>query len=152
MAIWSRIFGLTLGTDWFGNKRQRTDIEWSCACRASKQKRRHLVDRDLAEQPADLVVTDLEMPNGDGLVLIKNIRAHPRLANIPILIVSSHASDEDHQLGLEAGADGYIVKTSFDEAGLLGAVSRLLGRSAETRPGRPSLLSATTPLNGEGSR
>ena len=106
----------------------------------------------LAEQPADLVVTDLEMPNGDGLVLIKNIRAHPRLANIPILIVSSHASDEDHQLGLEAGADGYIVKTSFDEAGLLGAVSRLLGRSAETRPGRPSLLSATTPLNGEGSR
>jgi two-component system chemotaxis sensor kinase CheA len=106
----------------------------------------------LAEQPADLVVTDLEMPNGDGLVLIKNIRAHPRLANIPILIVSSHASDEDHQLGLEAGADGYIVKTSFDEAGLLGAVSRLLGRSAETRPGRPSLLSATTPLNGKGSR
>jgi two-component system chemotaxis sensor kinase CheA len=116
----------------------------------------------LAEQPADLVVTDLEMPNVDGYLLIKHIRAHPRLANVPVLIVSSHASDEDHQRGLDAGADGYIVKTSFDEAGLLNAVSRLLGRTAVTKPGRPSLLSATTrdqtpptqtlalPLKGEG--
>jgi two-component system, chemotaxis family, sensor kinase CheA len=51
------------------------------------------------------------------------------MSNIPVLIVTSRTSEEDHQKGLEAGADGYIVKTSFDEAGLLGAVSRLLGRS-----------------------
>jgi two-component system chemotaxis sensor kinase CheA len=88
----------------------------------------------LAEQPADLVVTDVEMPNLDGLALTRGIRAHPRLANIPVLIVSSHASEEDHQLGLEAGADGYIVKTSFDEAGLLNAVSRLLGRIGNGKP------------------
>jgi two-component system chemotaxis sensor kinase CheA len=87
----------------------------------------------LAEQPADLVVTDVEMPNLDGLQLIRNIRAHPRLSNIPVLIVSSHASEEDRQLGLDAGADGYIVKTSFDEAGLLNAVSRLLGRLDDAR-------------------
>jgi len=85
----------------------------------------------LAEQPADLVVTDLEMPNMDGFVLTSSIRAHPRLANIPVLIVTSRTSAEDHQRGLDAGADGYIVKTSFDEAGLLSAVSRLLGRSGE---------------------
>lgn len=84
----------------------------------------------LAEKPVDLVVTDVEMPNLDGLMLIRGIRAHPRLSNIPVLIVSSHASEEDHQRGLDAGADGYIVKTSFDEAGLLSAVSRLLGRTA----------------------
>ena len=84
----------------------------------------------LAEQPADLVVTDVEMPNLDGLHLIQSIRRHPRLANVPILIVSSHGSDEDHQRGLDAGADAYIVKTSFDEVGLLSAVSRLLGRTA----------------------
>jgi two-component system, chemotaxis family, sensor kinase CheA len=82
----------------------------------------------LADQPADLVVTDLEMPNLDGFALTSSIRAHPRLSNIPVLIVSSRASAEDHQRGLDAGADGYIVKTSFDEAGLLSAVSRLLGR------------------------
>jgi two-component system chemotaxis sensor kinase CheA len=82
----------------------------------------------LADEPADLVVTDLEMPNVDGFALTSSIRAHPRLTNIPVLIVSSRASAEDHQRGLDAGADGYIVKTSFDEAGLLSAVSRLLGR------------------------
>jgi two-component system chemotaxis sensor kinase CheA len=92
----------------------------------------------LAEQPADLVVTDLEMPNVDGFQLIGSIRAHPRLANIPVLIVSSRASAEDHQRGLDAGADGYIVKTSFDEAGLLSAVSRLLGRSGGATPRRPN--------------
>ncbi len=90
----------------------------------------------LAEQPADLVVTDLEMPNVDGFMLTSSIRAHPRLANIPVLIVSSRASEEDHQRGLDAGADGYIVKTSFDEAGLLSAVSRLLGRTGEALPRR----------------
>jgi two-component system chemotaxis sensor kinase CheA len=99
----------------------------------------------LTEQPADLVVTDLEMPNVDGFLLIKSIRAHPRLANVPVLIVSSHASDEDHQRGLDAGADGYIVKTSFDEAGLLSAVSRLLGRTAATKPGRPGSIGASVP-------
>jgi two-component system chemotaxis sensor kinase CheA len=83
----------------------------------------------LNEEPADLVVTDLEMPNLDGFQLTKSIRSHPRLANVPVLIVSSHASQEDQQRGLDAGADGYIIKTSFDEAGLLSAVSRLLGRS-----------------------
>jgi two-component system chemotaxis sensor kinase CheA len=85
----------------------------------------------LAVQPADLVVTDLEMPNVDGFMLTSSIRAHPRLANIPVLIVSSRASAADHQRGLDAGADGYIVKTSFDEAGLLSAVSRLLGRELD---------------------
>jgi two-component system chemotaxis sensor kinase CheA len=85
----------------------------------------------LAEQTADLVVTDIEMPNVDGFMLTSSIRAHPAFANIPVLIVSSRASEEDHQRGLDAGADGYIVKTSFDEAGLLSAVSRLLGRTAD---------------------
>jgi two-component system, chemotaxis family, sensor kinase CheA len=88
----------------------------------------------LSDAPADLVVTDVEMPILDGLQLIKNMRAHSRLANVPVLIVSSHGSDEDRQRGLDAGADGYIVKTSFDEAGLLSAVSRLLGRSGSVTP------------------
>jgi two-component system, chemotaxis family, sensor kinase CheA len=101
----------------------------------------------LAEQPADLVVTDLEMPNVDGFELIRGIRAHPRLANIPVLIVSSRASAEDHQRGLDAGADAYIVKASFDEAGLLTAVSRLLGRTADATPHyQNGALSLTAPV------
>ena len=101
----------------------------------------------LTEQPADLVVTDVEMPNVDGLTLIRNVRAHPRLSNIPVLIVSSHASEEDHQRGLDAGADGYIVKTSFDEAGLLSAVSRLLGRMGGETTRRHNGASAIATFN-----
>jgi two-component system chemotaxis sensor kinase CheA len=88
----------------------------------------------LAEVPADLVVTDVEMPNLDGLHLITSMRSHSRLANVPVLIVSSHGTEEDRQRGMDAGADGYIVKTSFDEAGLLSAVSRLLGRTGSSIP------------------
>jgi two-component system chemotaxis sensor kinase CheA len=84
----------------------------------------------LGDRASDLVVTDIEMPNLDGFKLTEAIRAHPRLANIPVLIVTSRTSEEDHQHGLDSGADGYIVKTSFDEAGLLGAVSQLLGRTS----------------------
>jgi two-component system chemotaxis sensor kinase CheA len=85
----------------------------------------------LAEQPPDLVVTDIEMPNVDGIELTASIRSHPRLANIPVLIVTSRTSEEDHQRGLDAGADALIVKTAFDEAGLLEAVARLLGESSD---------------------
>jgi two-component system, chemotaxis family, sensor kinase CheA len=88
----------------------------------------------LNDVPADLVVTDIEMPNLDGLQLIATMRSHPRLANVPVLIVSSHGTEEDRQRGMDAGADGYIVKTAFDEAGLLAAVSRLLGRTGNPTP------------------
>jgi len=88
----------------------------------------------LNEIPADLVVTDVEMPNLDGLQLISAMRSHPRLGNVPVLIVSSHGTEEDRQRGMDAGADGYIVKTAFDEAGLLTAVSRLLGRTGSPTP------------------
>jgi two-component system, chemotaxis family, sensor kinase CheA len=81
----------------------------------------------LAEEPSDLVLTDVEMPNMDGFALTEAIRLNAATANIPILILSSRASDADRQRGLDVGADGYIVKSGFDEASLLSAVDRLLG-------------------------
>jgi two-component system chemotaxis sensor kinase CheA len=81
----------------------------------------------LAEEPSDLVVTDIEMPSMDGFALTEAIRSHPTLAHIPVLIVSSRSSEADRQRGLDAGADGYIIKSAFDEGSLLTAVTRLLG-------------------------
>ena len=81
----------------------------------------------LSEEPSDLVLTDVEMPFMTGFELTEAIRAHATLSNIPVLILSSRASDEDRQRGLDAGADGYITKSGFDESGLLAAVHRLLG-------------------------
>jgi two-component system chemotaxis sensor kinase CheA len=84
----------------------------------------------LAEEPSDLVLTDIEMPNLDGFGLTEAIRAHPSLTNIPVLILSSRSSETDRQRGLDAGADGYIIKSGFDEGSLLAAVNRLLGARA----------------------
>jgi two-component system chemotaxis sensor kinase CheA len=82
----------------------------------------------LAEGPVDLVLTDVEMPRMDGFALTESIRANPARSNLPVLILTSRASENDRQRGMEAGADGYIVKSAFDETALLSAVERLLGR------------------------
>jgi two-component system chemotaxis sensor kinase CheA len=82
----------------------------------------------LAAAPVDLVLTDIEMPRMDGFALTEAIRGNPARGNVPILILTSRASEEDRQRGMEAGADGYIVKSAFDETALLSAVERLLGR------------------------
>ena len=84
----------------------------------------------LAEEPTDLVLTDVEMPIMDGIALTEAIRATPSLTNIPVLILTSLSSDLDRQRGLDAGADGYITKAGFDETALLTAVNRLLGARA----------------------
>ncbi|MDX6296637.1 MAG: two-component system, chemotaxis family, sensor kinase CheA [Nocardioidaceae bacterium] len=81
----------------------------------------------LLEEPSDLILTDIEMPEMDGFALTKAVRADPDLGNIPVLILSSRADEADRQRGLDVGADGYIVKSGFDEGHLLTAVTRLLG-------------------------
>ena len=82
----------------------------------------------LAERSVELVLTDVEMPRMDGFALTEAIRAHPERENVPVLILTSRSTEEDRQRGLDAGADGYIVKSAFNEAALLAAVERLLGR------------------------
>jgi two-component system chemotaxis sensor kinase CheA len=52
------------------------------------------------------------------------------LRNTAVLMLTSRAGDDDRRRGLEAGADGYIVKSAFDQAALLDAVERLLGARA----------------------
>jgi two-component system chemotaxis sensor kinase CheA len=80
-------------------------------------------DADIA-----LVVTDLEMPELDGLGLTRAIRAEASRTSLPVVIVTSRGSDEDQRLGIEAGADAYMVKSSFDQQTLLATVERLIGR------------------------
>jgi two-component system chemotaxis sensor kinase CheA len=76
----------------------------------------------------DLVVTDLQMPELDGLGLLSAIRADPDLAMLPVVIVTSQGSEDDRRRGAEAGADAYIVKEEFDQRALLETVDRLIGR------------------------
>lgn len=80
----------------------------------------------LRMQPVDLVVSDVEMPRMDGFELTGAIRKNPASANLPVVLVTALASDQDRAKGLEAGANHYIVKTDFDQGHLLAAVQRLL--------------------------
>ncbi len=70
------------------------------------QSRRYANDR----QPPDLVLTDLLMPNLDGLELVRSIRADPATQDIPVILLSAYDSEDARIAGLEAGADDYIIK------------------------------------------
>lgn len=58
----------------------------------------------------DLVVSDWNMPNMDGLVMLQNIRKDPELAKLPVLMVTAEAKKENIIAAAQAGANGYVVK------------------------------------------
>lgn len=76
----------------------------------------------------DLVITDVDMPRMNGIELLQHIRAEPSLKNIPVMIVSYKEREEDRQLGMEAGANYYITKSSFHDETLVEAVEQLIGK------------------------
>jgi two-component system sensor histidine kinase and response regulator WspE len=78
----------------------------------------------------DLVVTDIDMPRMDGIELVKHIKDDPKLMNLPVMIVSYKDRDEDRRRGLEAGADYYLTKGSFQDDTLQQAVADLIGAAA----------------------
>ncbi len=80
----------------------------------------------LATRAFDAVVTDIVMPNLSGLALTEKIRGEPKYAELPIILVTSLASDEDKRRGLEAGADAYLTKPAFDQQLLLDCLERLI--------------------------
>jgi len=64
------------------------------------------------EQP-DLIILDIMLPDSDGLEICRSLRAHPELAHVPIIFLTAKASETDRIVGLELGADDYIVKPFF---------------------------------------
>lgn len=74
----------------------------------------------------DLVLTDQNMPNMDGLTLIKSLRSLSSYQNVPILMLTTESSDEMKALGKAAGATGWLVKP-FDPKRLLDVVQRVIG-------------------------
>ena len=73
----------------------------------------------------DLVVTDLNMPEMDGITLIKEIRKMPALKFTPILMLTTEASDDKKKAGLAAGATGWIVKP-FNPEQMMAVIKKVL--------------------------
>ena len=73
------------------------------------------------------VVTDVDMPRMDGIELTRLIKNDARLRDTPVIIVSYKDREEDRLRGLDAGADYYLTKGSFQDEGLANAIANVLG-------------------------
>ncbi|WP_448207194.1 hybrid sensor histidine kinase/response regulator [Azospirillum sp. sgz302134] len=87
---------------------------------------REAVESLAALEDVDLIISDVEMPRMDGFALLQAVKGNPLTADLPVILVTSRASDEDRERGLDLGADAYIVKTRFDQNELLAGIRRLL--------------------------
>jgi two-component system chemotaxis sensor kinase CheA len=80
----------------------------------------------LRTESFDLVVSDIEMPRMNGFDLVSKIRSDPKMAELPVILVTALESREDRERGIDVGANAYIVKRSFDQSNLLEVISKLI--------------------------
>jgi two-component system, chemotaxis family, sensor kinase CheA len=80
----------------------------------------------LAGRSFDALVSDIMMPNMTGLALTEKVRQNKKYKEMPVVLVTSLASDEDQRRGLEAGANAYITKPTFDQKVFLDTLRRLI--------------------------
>jgi two-component system sensor histidine kinase and response regulator WspE len=78
----------------------------------------------------DLLVTDVDMPRMNGIELVRMLRRDPRFTNLPVAIVSYKDRAEDRAAGLEAGANAYLTKGSFQDQTFARTIADLIGEVA----------------------
>ncbi|NPV68735.1 MAG: response regulator transcription factor [Anaerolineae bacterium] len=86
----------------------------------------------IVAKPPDLIILDVMLPRLDGLSLCRMIRREPTTSHIPIIMLTARSSEVDKIVGLESGADDYVVKP-FGLGELLARI-RAIMRRAPTRP------------------
>lgn len=79
----------------------------------------------LAETPVDLIVADINMPEMDGVTLLKHLRAHDLYKKLPVMVLTASGQDEDYLIAREAGADEVLTKPASSRQ-LLEVVDRVL--------------------------
>jgi PAS domain S-box-containing protein len=80
----------------------------------------------IKDQKPDLIVSDIMMPVMDGIQLLREVKANPAIANIPVILVSARAGEESTIEGFEIGAEDYLVKP-FSSKELMARVSAQIG-------------------------
>jgi two-component system phosphate regulon response regulator PhoB len=83
-------------------------------------------------EPPDLVLLDVRMPRMDGIAVCRELRAGPRTGDLPIVMLTARARDQDRELAMAAGATDYVVKP-FSPRALVERVEAVLVREAQRR-------------------
>ena len=91
----------------------------------------------LEEHPFSLVITDVDMPRMDGVVLTRRIRANPALADLPVILLTSLDQPDERDAGLSAGATDYLIKGSIGGGELVSRVRELLADAPRVERPRP---------------
>lgn len=81
----------------------------------------------LKAAPFDLVITDLNMPNMDGLTMIRELRKLPAFTGVPVIFLTTESDGELRQQAKAAGATGWLTKP-FDPENLVKIARKVLGR------------------------
>jgi two-component system chemotaxis response regulator CheY len=85
--------------------------------------------RILPREKVDLVITDINMPDINGLELVSFIKGNPNYQTTPLVIISTESSERDRAKGLSLGADAYLTKP-FSPQDLQSLIVRFLGQEA----------------------
>lgn len=81
----------------------------------------------LEENRYDLVITDVQMPRMDGFTLTATLKKDGRFSHLPVIIVTSLESEAEKTQGLQAGADAFLLKKSFNQELLIQTIKTLIG-------------------------
>ncbi len=79
----------------------------------------------LSTTATDLVITDIHMPEINGLELVRFVKTNERLRKIPVIVISTEATEEDRERALSLGADDYLAKP-FSAAQLRHVINKFL--------------------------
>lgn len=75
----------------------------------------------------DIIITDLNMPQMDGLELVNSLKKNPDYKEIPVIMLTTESEDSDKQKGFEAGASSYLIKPVPQDV-LIKEVKKFLGK------------------------
>lgn len=83
----------------------------------------------LEEDDPDLILLDISLPEMDGTEVLRWVREHATLQDVPVIALTAHAMAGDREKYLAAGFNDYVTKPIVDEAVLLEAIDRWLSQS-----------------------
>jgi CheY-like chemotaxis protein len=85
------------------------------------------------QDPPDVVVLDISLPEMDGTEILRRLRSDPQLQHIPVIALTAHAMVGDREKYLNAGFDDYVAKPILDMNVLFSTIERWMSRSSSHR-------------------